>query len=266
MTMKRLAALAVPALALTGCGFAGGLHAPAPGYAHAAPHAAAVHYGYEAGPRLRTPVPVQNPCAYGGPCPSGGYSTVGASHAVQPGAHAYGTHARHSAPGYGLRGYSNPYANRAYAYTTIGAQLFDVDRDYIGLQGRLGYQSASVVGAEIEGSFGLSDETETVLGGELETEIETQFAGFATARLPLGERFALRGRGGYHFTELDGTLTDAAGVETSQSETFDGFAWGAGAEFDLTPRSAIRADYTRYHYGSGGDALDSAALAYVHRF
>ena len=307
--MTRYALALAPALLLGACSYLGAPQtggigpqghynyeaAPGPVFlpgAHG--HAGHTGHAYRGGFAGPQPVAAQNPCALGGPCPQGGYATVGAGH--RPDAHAYGG-ALHGGPGYGLRGYSDPYKGRGFAYATLGAQLFDVERDNVGIQARVGYQSHNIAGVELEGTLGVTEESDSIAfvepvpdgaGGELgrlgttidtNAKIDTQFAGFATARFPVGERFALRGRGGYHFTEVsadvrtrlafapaDGSDPVFEDATVHEMDTFDGFAWGAGAEVYVSPRSAIRADYTRYHNGSGGQALDSVALAYSHRF
>ena len=215
--------------------------------------------------------PVQNSCAYGGPCLQGGYSThhrghgapvqrQGYAHGPQhPAAHAYGAahHPGGYGPGYGMRGYSQPGMERGYAYANAGATLYDLDSSLAGVQGRLGYQSASVLGAEVEGSLGVVEDDFAGIDGS----VDYQIAGFALARAPLSERFSLHTRGGYHATKVDAALGGVTG-----SETVDGFAYGAGAEYRLTPRSGLRADYTRYHASGYDGALEGLSLAYSHRF
>ena len=204
-----------------------------------------------------------SPCAAVSPCGSTASYAHSTSYA-EP-SYAYATH--DSAYGYGhdLRGVSYPQSDRGRAYVTFGAQQFEVGDPFVGLQGRLGYQTTRYVGAELEGSFGIIGDDEDFGGVIADRMIENQFAGFVTTLVPVVGDLSLRGRVGYHFTE--GSIEQTvAGVTTKAKNTEDGFAWGGGAEFAVDDRNAIRADYTRYHLGSGGEAFDSAALAWVHRF
>ena len=272
--MKRFALIAAPAFLLGACSF-GGSHYGAPhvGQYESAPvHTAPVHSAY--GPQYGAvpaayPAPVGNPCAYGGACASGGYSTVAQVHGGHvPSPHAYGTHAAPHAAShaashgdYGLRGYSRPAAPRGFSYGTLGAQMYDVDRDLYAVQGRLGYQSAGILGAEMEGSIGVNDEDADIpidLGIRL--GIDWQAAAFARASFPLTERFSAFGRAGYH-------RTNASSFVSGMDFTFkqDGLAYGAGVEYRLSDRNGLRADYTRYER-DGPETYDSASVAYVRRF
>ncbi len=165
----------------------------------------------------------------------------------------------------GFRGHAPARADRGHAYVTFGAQQFEVGDPFVGLQGRMGYQSANYVGVEVEGSYGIIGDEDDTGGIFAERMIENQLAGFVTTTVPLIGDLSLRGRAGYHFTE--GSVEETvAGITTKTTNTEDGFAWGGGAEFTLNDRNAVRADYTRYHLGSGGEAFDSASLAWVHTF
>lgn len=215
---------------------------------------------------------------YGGQAHYGGqYGDTGYGAPQQPAAYVYGSqiqghpmhgpnaHGAHQ--GYGqapqLRGAYGKNKRRGYKYGTLGVVAYDVDSDIYGLQGRLGYQSANFIGAEVEGSFGVIEDKETSGAIELKAGVDYSVGAFARAVVPLGERFNVFARGGYHATEITGSATDATGtVEVSDST--DGFAYGAGAEWAFNPRDSIRLDYTRYDVGPG--ETDSVSLAYSRKF
>jgi len=180
---------------------------------------------------------------------------------------AYGGHTESYGQAYGqgpqLRGPQRPNRQQAYLYGTLGVVAYDVGSDIYGLQGRLGYQSGRFIGAEVEGSFGVIDEKDTVGAVELEAGIDYSLAAFARAVVPLGQRFNVFGRAGYHATEIRGSATDATGT-VEFSDSTDGFAYGAGAEYAFTPRDSLRLDYTRYDLGPGD--IESLALAYARKF
>ena len=216
----------------------------------------------------------------------------GAGYSVAPGKHApsqpVGYHAAHhhgapqtvtapraaygsAVPGAlaGLRGTSIP--RNSYTYGELGGVAYDPFNETYGIQGRVGYQSANFWGVEAEGSYGLSDRTEAAVIDDginppvpvtVDVGVDYSLAGFGRVAYPVSPRLNLVGRVGYHTTELVG---EAAGVEVDVN--VDGVAYGGGVEYALSPRSALRLDYTSY---DGGDdvsgSLDSAALSYQVRF
>lgn len=202
--------------------------------------------------------------------------------AVTPAPHAYGQsvqtyhgqqghygqyHAGHAPAYHSPHGKSSKGLRQAYTYGTLGATLYDVDSDLYGVQGRLGWQSKSFFGAEVEGSYGFNEDEASVDFGTglvtAESGIKTQIAGFGVARLPLSERFNVLGRVGYHNTEFDAEFDDGVTVLETEFST-DGIAYGVGAEYALGRNTALRADYTRYDF-DGADA-DAVSLAVKRKF
>jgi hypothetical protein len=191
-----------------------------------------------------------------------GYAQQGYGAPQTPSAHAYGGQTAH----YGAPALRGAYgqARRAYKYGTLGGTMYDFDGDIYGIQGRLGYQSASVLGAEVEGSFGVSDESTTVGATTGKLGVDYQLAGFAVARAPLGNKFSVHSRAGYHVTQFGGEETTAGVTTDIDIDSQDGFAYGIGGEYALGPNKAIRLDVTRYNVDGGG--LESLALGYSQKF
>jgi len=165
----------------------------------------------------------------------------------------------------GLRGAAQ--SPQSYLYGTLGGVLYDTNTDLYGIQGRLGWQSASFFGAEVEGSFGVtSDNDDFDFGTGLvpaETRVDNQIAAFATARYPVGQKIDLIGRYGYHRTELSAEA-DVMGATVEDDFTTDGIAYGAGVEYKFSPVTSVRADYTRYDLD--GPDSDSVSLAIARKF
>ena len=186
---------------------------------------------------------------------------------VYQGQQGYAQNTYGPAPYVNSRGGSSRGLRQSYTYGTLGATLYDVDTDLFGIQGRLGWQSKGLFGAEVEGSFGVSDDDNFVdFGGgfiEAETEIDTQIAAFAVARYPISNRFNVLGRVGYHNTEFDAELDDGVTV-VEQDFSTDGIAYGVGVEYAFDPKTSVRADYTRYDF-DGPDA-DALSLAVSRKF
>ncbi|WP_026942316.1 outer membrane beta-barrel protein [Hellea balneolensis] len=191
----------------------------------------------------------------------------------QPSAHAYGTQLEsYSGPQnyYGSQGqvprlrgaYGQP--KRGYKYGTLGASMYDVDSDVYGIQGRLGYQSASLLGAEIEGFAGLTEEKETAGATTVKAGVDYTAGAFGVLRSHLSPKLAVHARGGYHLTDISGEVI-TGGVSTDVDlERQDGFAYGVGAEYSLSTRDFIRADYTRYDQDLGTN--DSVSISYGRKF
>lgn len=165
----------------------------------------------------------------------------------------------------GLRG------NQSYIYGNLGGIAYDAGEDSFGVVGRLGYQSPYYLGAEVEGSVGVSD-SEVVSGTDrIKGGVDYSVAAFALARLPVGDRFAVHARGGYHVTKIGAQLDDGTAI-VSGSESFDGFAYGAGAEFNMSPKTSFRVDYTRYELDAQtinsfeAVTTDSVSLAIARKF
>lgn len=191
----------------------------------------------------------------------------------QPSAHAYGTQVTgygghqeyYGANGQGLnlRGaYGLP--KRSYKYATLGASMYDVDSDVYGIQGRVGYQSANLIGAELEAFAGLTSEKETLGATTIKAGVDYTVGAFGVLRSHLSPKLAVHGRAGYHLTDITGEII-TGGVSTDVDiERQDGFAYGVGAEYSFSSRDFIRADYTRYDQDLGKN--DSVSIAYGRKF
>lgn len=209
-----------------------------------------------------------------------GYTPQQIAYASQPSAQAYGTHAYVQAPQ--LRGALNPYSARGYKYGNLGGILYDFDSENYGVQGRVGYQSAGIFGAELEGSVSLGSETEELdadtteivrgfadinqmpSSSTLTTEFTNSVAAFALARLPISDNFSIHSRAGLHATRFRSELDDGTLV-LRQNETSLDIAYGVGASYSFTPKNDIRLDYTVYENSLGGNA-DSLSVAVAHKF
>ena len=275
--MNKLLAAGAGALLLTACADAYG-----PAYTYGAQGGTYIEGCGPVAATVHAPAPVMDPCAGGTvyPVSSSGMHEypIGDAHPmphhggpVEPAAHAYGTHAvpPHAT---GLRGTAP--VRQSYFYGELGGTAYEVDDSIYGVQGRLGWHSASGFGAEVEGSVGVSDEDMVVLvdvidpvtgiatptNVDVSIGVENQVAGFARYALPLGAKTNLLARAGYHRTEFEMDM----GAFGEEDVTEDGFAYGAGVEFAVSPRGALRLDYTRYDTDNG--TLDSASVGYQVRF
>jgi OOP family OmpA-OmpF porin len=69
--------------------------------------------------------------------------------------------------------------------------------------------------------------------------------GTVIGMLPLGDRFALLGKFGLVYWDLE-VSASAMGVSVSESDSGIGLTYGVGAQFDFTPKFGMRAEYQMY--------------------
>lgn len=208
---------------------------------------------------------VQNGYAYSGQAPA-----YGAPVHVNPTGHNAGGYPQNNVGVPGLRGLSKVNSGRRF-YTNLGGMMYDVDDNAFGVVGRVGVQQG-VLGAELEGSAGLINDTQTfdvVVDGqpaELRTSLGTEWstAAFATARAPVARRLDAFARAGYHITEIKAKAS-LDGLQLSDRAHSDGFAYGVGLEYAVDPRRALRLDYTRYE-SDDFRTSDSVSASFVSRF
>lgn len=173
----------------------------------------------------------------------------------------YGTVLRGSAP-YGVAVNNHQYtqsfhgARTSGLYSNLGGVVYDVGERAYGVQGRLGYDLSRNFAVETEFSAGVSEKNNE--------KVDYSTGIFAVAKMPLTNTMSTHLRGGYHYTKLDLNGGD---------RSIDGFAYGAGVEFAVTDRDAIRFDYTRYEntsfdstIGSFKDKPDTASVSYVYKY
>jgi len=251
---------------LTGCSMAGTGDYFADEYADLQRQQMPGHYGAPAD------------CA---PSPCQSYMTGNssyASQAVSPDLHAYGrsvqNHPAYGAPNYvpshygagahGLRG--APF--KPHTYGSLGIVNYEAGDDLYGAQARFGYQFSKYFGAELEGSQGLSKQKDDLIVGGVPLEqtigIENSIAAFGVARYPLVQKLSGYGRLGYHNTELDEKVSDGVANPVNREFSVNGIAYGGGLQYDISPRTAVRLDYTVYDY-DGPDA-DAVSLAVSRKF
>lgn len=112
------------------------------------------------------------------------------------------------------------------------------------LTGRVGVGFGKYFAVEGEGSVGVAKDN----GVKLDSELGV----YGVGKLPVTENINLFARAGW------------SRIDTSPGGDEDGFAYGAGAEFNLTDKDGIRAGWTRHDY----DVRDTDAwdVSYVRRF
>lgn len=112
---------------------------------------------------------------------------------------------------------------KAYTYGEVGVVNQDAGKELGGVQTRLGFQSASIIGAEIEGSLGVLDKkklnVEDLAVGETKmVGVDRSVAGFAVARVPMASGVKALARIGVHNSKVSYATRCAAGGGTQTGE------------------------------------------------
>ncbi len=137
---------------------------------------------------------------------------------------------------------SDYYAGANYAKTTYTEAGFQ-DVEPTALIGRLGYLANKNFAIEGRLGVGLSDDSLLVTGQPLSLEIDSMIALLGLLRAPLSSNAVVYGFAGFSRIELS---TSNALFESSNSGSESGFSLGIGADYALTQKIAINAEYASY--------------------
>jgi len=105
---------------------------------------------------------------------------------------------------------------------------------------RGGYHFSQYVSVEGRYGFGVSDDTNTILGVDVKLKIDNLYGLYAVGHLPLSKSFELYGVAGFSSGKL---TASALGVSDSASE--DDLSFGVGAEFFMN-RVSFSLEYMSY--------------------
>ena len=128
-----------------------------------------------------------------------------------------------------------------------GAGVDTLEFDTYGVSGKLGYNFNEYFGVEGQIGTGISEEDDSIDGFDIGAGLDWYGGAFGVLRAPVTEQFDIFGRAGYYFAEVDGDITNTVdNISTDVSASTDGFALGAGVQFNFGPegKNGIRAEYT----------------------
>ena len=160
----------------------------------------------------------------------------------------------------------------------VSGQSLDLgseDANITVINGRLGYRLNDFIAVEGELGFGLGgDDFDRVLPVDVlgtavnvdtnvSLDVSNYYIGFVRGIFPVSDQFDVFARVGYGEASVEGDIVaSAAGFTATASDEDDasGFAYGVGAQYNLTEKDGIRGDYTRL------EDADIISLAYSRRF
>ena len=134
-------------------------------------------------------------------------------------------------------------------------------------QATIGKHFNDHISADLTAGLG-STEVATVDGEDFDANLLNLALG-VTGYWPLGEKFSIYGKGGFHYWEMEVTNGDFLGLVDSiytVRESEDGFDpyLGAGAEFLLSENFGLRAELVRYYLDD--DDMDTITFGLVAYF
>ena len=136
-------------------------------------------------------------------------------------------------------------AQDSNVYINAGVQTLEFET--VSLVGRLGYNFSEYFGVEGEGAFGVS-ESDGI-------ENTYNLGAFLTARYPVSDSFDFFGRLGYEAIRLEDDFDE---------ETFDGFAFGGGLQYNFGDANGVRVGYTGV--ATAGTVASLLDVSYVRNF
>jgi outer membrane immunogenic protein len=153
-------------------------------------------------------------------------------------------------------------------YGTLGYSNLDTasgpDVNLSGVTGRLGARFGRYLGVEGEITGGIGEDHYGYGGDSIKAHLDDQYAGYAVGYLPITPQFELLARVGYG--GQDYRVKDFTAL-TTEGYHYDSINYGAGAQYNFTPKDGVRVDYTRID-AQGNDNPDSNVwnISYVRRF
>lgn len=129
------------------------------------------------------------------------------------------------------------YAGVAYQPFTISTDdAGDFDVANIGVKGGVAFNK--FLAAEARYGASVDEDSRTVLGAEVSTELEDYYGAYAKGIIPLHPMFSLYGLAGYTHVNVK-----SSGPLGSDSASDDGFSYGVGAAFHVNRNVAINAEW-----------------------
>jgi|GEM_PF-5210354 len=148
------------------------------------------------------------------------------------------------------------------AYGVLSATSYDLES--FGAEAKLGYNFNKYFGVEAQIGAGLTEDAGPIAdfpnAATLTLKVDHTVGAFGVARLPLTKQFEVFAIAGIHQTQYNVKISNVLGTDYDVNNT--GFAGGGGIQYNLSPKSAIRAEYT-YLDKSG---INTTSIGYVRKF
>ncbi len=130
------------------------------------------------------------------------------------------------------------------------------------IQGRMGAKFTPNFGVEAEVAGGVDGDKVYTPGGPANVKMQHQVAGYAVGYLPVTPNLDLLARAGYGTTKFSTNNPAATQFDGSR----DSWNYGVGAEYKLSDKNGIRADWTKSEYTKSALSSDTVSVGYVRHF
>jgi outer membrane immunogenic protein len=149
------------------------------------------------------------------------------------------------------------------AYGTLGYNQYDqsAGSNLGALTGRLGLRYGRYVGAEVEGAFGVDNDTYLRGTAKADVDLTRSVAAYAVGYIPVMPRLDLFARVGLGNNEFH-TTTPLSDIH-NQRDTVN---YGGGAQYFFTAHDGLRGEYTRESYSEGPGYADVWGVSYIRKF
>jgi|GEM_PF-290411 len=181
-------------------------------------------------------------------------------------------------------------ATRTGIYLEAGPSFYDfkgdngVRADTWAATARAGWQFLPMLSVEADASFGFEDGDFSYRTSEGDLSVDDNSDGdladvlsapgsfslnymigiYGKVNHPVTPNFNLFARAGYAHADVDTTITTPGGTSFTLGDSEDGPSYGAGASWNFSDRSAIRADYTYTDFDLA--EVDGYSLSYQFKF
>jgi opacity protein-like surface antigen len=147
------------------------------------------------------------------------------------------------------------YGNLGYSYVdSHGVSLS-------ALGGRAGWRVNPYFGVEAEAAFGLDDDTARVSGAPVKVKLQDSVAGYAVGFYPVSPKLDLFARVGYGTARIKASV---AGYSARGDN--DGWNAGVGAQYFVTDKDGVRAEFTKVGFDDKGLDANTWSVSYVRKF
>ncbi|MFQ3787531.1 porin family protein [Halomonas sp. A29] len=136
------------------------------------------------------------------------------------------------------------YAGGQFSWLNYDESGISTDLEPTAAIGRFGHFIVDHFAIEARAGTGISDDTITIAGIDIEGELDHMFGVYGVGYLPLGASpVSLYGLVG--FTRAKATLS-APAFGISESDSDSGFSYGVGIQGHFTPHLSVNLEYTSY--------------------
>lgn len=133
--------------------------------------------------------------------------------------------------------------NGSVGYSNYAIDDSELDGNIGAITGRIGAKFTPNLGVELEGAFGVNDETVDVMGYDVKLELSHALGVYFVGSVPVNDSFELFGRVGASTAEIEAEVPALANIQIEADGS--GFEIGGGGQYFFGGGNhGVRAEYT----------------------